>query len=130
MGAQDLSKIRPKPDWVSVLADQRKDRLASGLYIPGEETGAEKVTEGAGTIVRLGAGELAKDLGLEAGQRIVYRSFLRFANRIESDERWPDGSPKEYFFMAIADIMGVLAPGAEVGIFSGRPQVPEREVKV
>lgn len=123
----DPTKIRPRQGWLVVLADQRKKTLASGLILAPNETGVEKVTEGAGTIIRVGGGEKNQLLGLEAGQRIVYRGFLKHANPIETDEKWPDGDAKVYFIMSTDDVIGVMAPGVEVGVFSGRPQVPSNQ---
>lgn len=111
--------IRPKRDFCSVKADVRKEMTSGGLFLPASETGVEKVTERAGTILRVGPGK-GEQLGLKAGDRIVYRGFLKHANPIETD----DGS--ECFIMSVDDVLAVLPDaGVEVGCFSGRPQVPE-----
>lgn len=112
------SKLRPKRDWVLVLDDQRKTTLSSGLIIPGVETGIEKVMEWSGTIIRLGPGEKADKLNLCNGMRIMYRGFLKHANRVESEEKWEDGSPKHYFLMSIDDIVAEIGEEVEVGYFS------------
>lgn len=126
MSLYNASKIRPRRNWVIVLADQRKSRLASGIYVSPNESGAEKVTEACGTVVRVGPGEKNEACGLQNGDRIVYRSYFKYANTIETGERWDDGTEKSYFFMATDDVMGVVSPGVEVGVLSGRPAVPER----
>ena len=120
------SQIRPNRDWVLVLDDERREVLASGLILA-EVTGAEKVTEGTGTLVRIGPGDLNGALGISPGDRVVYRSYLKYANPIDTDERWlsSTGSKKRYFLMSCKDLMGVVEPGVEVGVYSGRPQVPE-----
>lgn len=118
----DPSKIRPKVGWVLVLADQRKAKV--GMIEVPVETGVEKVTEGAGTVIGVGRGEKNAACGLEKGVRIVYRGYLKEANKIDHDEKWENGEGKVYFFMDSDDIMGLVPPGVEVGIFSGRPQVP------
>jgi co-chaperonin GroES (HSP10) len=120
--AYDPTTIRPNKDFVSVLMEERKVVLDSGIILPGFETGVEKVTEGAGTIVRIGLGELNEKLGLEIGMRILLRSFLKYANTIETDEKWPSGAKKEYFLMSSKDIMAILPVDANVGVFS-RPAV-------
>jgi len=117
-------KIRPRRDWVLVLDDERKDVLASGIIIP-TETGVEKVTEGTGTLIRVGPGDKTSAINIEPGSKVVYRSYLKYANPIDSEEKWPSGSTKRYFLMSCEDLFGVVAPGVEVGVFSGRPQVPE-----
>lgn len=122
----DPTKIRPRDGWAVVLADARQEKKGM-IYLPSAETGVEKVTEGAGLLIRLGPGEKNHRLGLEAGQRILYRGFLKHANPIETDEKWPNGESKVYFIMSSDDIMGIIAPGVEVGVFSGRPEVPHKE---
>ena len=117
--------VRPKKDWVSVLCDQRKVELASGIILH-TETGAEKVTERAGTIVRVGNGEKAAQIGLKEGDRVVFRGYLKHANPIPHDEKWADGTEKEYFLMDINDVFAVMDGPVEVGIYSGRPMSPER----
>jgi co-chaperonin GroES (HSP10) len=126
MSTFDPTKVRPRDGWVVVLADQRRTKLDSGLLLP-IETGVEKVTEGAGLLIRVGQGRKNHTLGLEAGQRVVYRGYLKYANPIPTEETWSDGEAKQYFVMSVDDLIGVMAPGVEVGVFSGRPQVPERK---
>ena len=120
------ASIRPRRDWVLVLDDLRKSVLESGIVIA-VETGLEKVREGTGTLVRVGIGDKTKALGIEPGQRVVYRSYLKYANPVETDEKWPDGTAKRYFLMSCEDLFAVIPPGMEVGVFSGRPQVPAKE---
>lgn len=119
------TQVRPKEDWVLVLADARKSATGGGIILPASETGVEKVTEGSGTALRVGIGKKASAIGLENGCRILYRSFLKEANPIPSDEKWENGDQKRYFLMSIDDVLAVLPPDLEVGVFSGRPQIPE-----
>jgi co-chaperonin GroES (HSP10) len=119
--------VRPRDGWVVVLADPRKDKTSGGIYVPTALTGVEKVTEGAGRIIRVGPGKKNHDLGLETDLRVVYRGFLKYANPIETEEKWANGENKVYFIMSSEDLLAVLPPGVEVGVFSGRPQVPHKE---
>lgn len=112
------STLRPNRDFVSVLMEERQSQLDSGVLLPTSETGVEKVTEGAGVIVRVGAGELNEKLGLQPGMRILVRSYLKYANTIDTEEKWPSGSKKEYFFMSSKDIMAILPVDMNVGVFS------------
>lgn len=127
MTTYDPRKIRPKDGWVVVLADERKEKSAGGIILTDELTAVERVEEGAALLIRVGPGEKNHRLGLEAGLRVVYRGFLKYAHPIENDEKWPSGKGKHYFIMNSDDILGILAPGVEVGVFSGRPEVPERQ---
>lgn len=117
----DIHKLRPKEDWVLVLDEKRRSTTAGGILVP-VVTGAEKVTEGSGVLVAIGNGKKNRTLGLEKGMRIIYRSFLKFAHRMETDEKWEDGEAKHYFLMSADDVFGIIAPGVEVGVLSGRPQ--------
>lgn len=114
--------VRPRRDWALVLANPRKTQLASGLFLPGEETGIEKVTELAGEIVRLGPSEhIVEKTGVKAGDKVVFRGFLKYASPVPHDERWEDGQKKEYFLIDLRDLLAVTDPDVEVGVFSGRP---------
>lgn len=125
MTSYEPHSVRPRDGWIVVLAEPRKEQLSSGILLAPNETGVEKVTEGAGKVIRVGPGEKCKIAGLEEGQRIVYRGYLKHANPIPSEEKWPDGQEKRYFIMSMLDVMAIIPEGLEVGVFSGRPQVPE-----
>lgn len=127
MPEYDPLKVRPRDGWVIVLSDARKKELESGLLLAPNETGAEKVCEGAGVVVRVGGGDKNKTLGLEPGLRVMYRSYLRWANPIVTEQKWPDGQVKQYFIINSDDIMGAVPDGVQVGVYSGRPQVPVKK---
>lgn len=126
MATFDPQKVRPRDGWCVVLSDPRRTKLDSGIHLPNHETGAEKVTEGAGVVIRVGKGDKNFALGLEEGQRIVYRAFLKYANPIPTEEKWDSGESKQYFIINSDDLLIILPPGVDVGVYSGRPQVPER----
>lgn len=113
----DPERIRPGRDFVLILAEPRKEVLASGILLP-IETGAEKVTEGSGHIIRVGNGKRADVVGLSPGDRVVYRSFLKEANPVPTDQKWADGRKKEYFIIDVNDIMSIVPSDVEVGVFS------------
>lgn len=117
MPAYDAHKIRVRDGWVVILHDERQAVLDSGIFLP-TETGAEKVTEGAGTLIRVGEGKKNAALELHVGDRVCYRSYLRVANAIPNEEIWPSGAKKEYFIMNVDDLLGVMPMGTKVGVFS------------
>ena len=119
-----IPDIRPKRDWVYVLAEPRPEKVGS-LFLPGNETGAERVMEGAGVLLSVGPGEKGEKLQLCAGQRVLFRGFLKVVHRIENDEVWEDGTKKWCFLMAIDDVLAVIPQGLAVGIYGGRPEVKE-----
>jgi co-chaperonin GroES (HSP10) len=103
--------------------DRRADTVAGGLiFLPVSEINSEKLTEGMGTIVRVGPGEKGKSIGLKTGDRVAFRSFLKHVNPIDTTDVWGDVGDtyarKRYFLMAIDDIMGVISEGVNVGVFS------------
>lgn len=118
MSTYDPRLIKTRPDWAIVLDDERKTKLDSGIELTTFEVGIEKVTEWAGELVYVGVGDKTKVAGLEPGLRVVYRAFLKYANRIPTEETWSSGNPKHYFFMAVDDILAVIQPGVQVGAFS------------
>jgi co-chaperonin GroES (HSP10) len=113
----DPLKIRVRDSWAVVLMDERQDTLASGIYLP-TVTAAEKVTEGAGMLVRVGEGKKNRELGLEPGMRICLRSYLKYANAIPNEETWPSGQGKEYFILNVDDILAIVPEGVQVGVYS------------
>lgn len=121
----DPYKFRPSDGWALVLDDLRRETTVGGIFLPGAETGVEKVTEGSGELIAVGQGKKATALGLEKGLRILYRGFLKYAHHFETDLFWPNGEAKRFFLMKVDDIMSVIPPGLDVGVFSGRPQVPD-----
>lgn len=123
----DPLKVRPRDGWVVVLAEPRKKEMKSGVILSPNESGAELVCEGAGRVVRAGPGKKNVKLCLTEGDRVLYRGYLRHANPIETDEKWPDGQKKTYFIMSSDDVFALLPEGVEVGVYSGRPQVPEKK---
>lgn len=118
MSSYDPRAIRPREDWAVVLMEERVQLLSSGILIAPNETGAEKVTEGAARIVRVSYGKKADAMKLEAGQRICIRTYMKHANPIPNDEEWPSGAKKEYFLMSVDDIMAVIPEGLSVGVYS------------
>lgn len=127
----DPYKIRPRWDFCIVLAEERKRVTEGGIVLPEEETGIEKVTEGVCQIIRVGAGEKTSSYNIQVGDRYVYRSFLRFANMIQTLEKWPSGAEKEFFFIAADDLLIQILEGMNAGIFSGpkNPEVMEKTKK-
>lgn len=123
----DPLKVRPRDGWVVVLAEPRKKEMESGIILAPNETGAEIVSEGAGKVVRVGPGEKNEKLGITKDARVLYRGFLKHANPIEVDEKWPDGQNKKYFIMSSDDVLGFIPDGVQIGVYSGRPQVPEKK---
>lgn len=115
-------KFTPKRDWILVLDTPRRTSTVGGILLPTAETGVEKVTEGTGMIIAVGPGIKNDKLQLSKGLKIVYRAYLKHAERIPYQS---EGEEKIFFLMSSDDIMGIVSPGVDVGVFSGRPQVPE-----
>jgi co-chaperonin GroES (HSP10) len=121
----DPHKVHPIGEWAVVLAEPRKKVVGGGLILTDELTNMERVEGGAGTVINVGTSEKFKTLDLVQGSRVLYRGFLKYANPIETDEKWSDGEKKHYFLIKLADIISVLGPEVDVGAYSTSPQ--ERE---
>jgi len=119
MFKHDPYTIRPKRNWAIIRQDKRKSVLASGIIVA-EETNAEKLHEGAGTVIRLGRGPKVEASGLKEGDRVLYRTYLRHAVPIDSEQKWIDGEKMEFFFMCVDDIAAIISPDLEVGALSQR----------
>lgn len=117
-------QVRPMRNWVSVLVEPRIEKLASGVLLSPNESGIEKISTGSGWIVRVGVGVKNEALALKAGDRVVYRGYLKHANPFPTEETWDDGRPKEYFLMSVDDLIAVVPEGLNVSVVAGRPQVP------
>lgn len=111
MATLDPYKIRVRDGWCVVKMDPRKEVLESGIVLPARELGIEKVDSGNAVLVRVGEGKKNAALGLEAGQRVALRSYLKLANPIPTEEG-------EYSIISSDDIAMILPPGVEVGVFS------------
>lgn len=123
----DPKKFLPKDGWALLLADKRQNVSEGGIILGTGETGLEKVTELAGRVVRIGGGDLCafmRKQGLEEGCRVLFRGFLKYANPLPTDEKWEDGSDKEYFLIDCNDIMAVVGEGVDTGCFSGSRAAP------
>ena len=120
----DPFKVRPRRGFVLLVVDFRKSETASGLIIP-VETNYEKLHEGSGVIVRVNpvdAKRLAA-IGVKQGDRVMYRSYLKHANRLEVNDGnkfWADGQEKYWSFISIDDLVMWLDYGTEVGLLSER----------
>ena len=110
-------KIRPKGNRAIILAEPRRALTASGLIIP-METQAEKLTKSAGFIIRLGETLKTKAMGLEEGQRVVYRDYVKYAVRLPVDEHWEDGSEKVYCYINVDDIEMVVDSSVDLWVLT------------
>jgi len=110
----DAVKVRPIRNFCLILADDREETTAGGLlYLPTSETTPEKLSQGTGTIMRLGPGEKIISLGLQVGERVAYRGYLVHANPVENDD-----PSKKFSFISVDDLIGVISKDISVGVFS------------
>lgn len=107
-------EFRPLNDWVVVKADKRKTETKGGIVLPEKELMAERVTEGTGTILKVGP-TTKKTIGvmLEPGERICFRGFLK--------DVFHEFEPEEgciVFMLRAVDVLMTIDQGVDVGIFS------------
>jgi len=105
---------RPYAKWLFVREDQRREITKGGIVLPQSETGAERVDEGTGVILKLGP-EVAKTTGvaLEPGQRICFRGFL--ADVFHEFEQEGGG---RVFMIRAEDVMAVIDKDVTMGAYS------------
>ena len=103
--------IKPLPNWCVVRTEQRDEKLVSGIIVP-METGAEKVREGSGVLACVRSGAREVTMGLHPGQRIVYRTYLKYVHSL------PGKDGEKFCILNIDDILGVIGHGVSVGALS------------
>lgn len=105
--------VRPVLNLCLIRIDDREETIAGGLLIlPNFETVHEKLSQGTGTLMRLGPGKKIEKLGIQVGQKVAYRGYLKHANPIEDD-----GDDK-YIMISVDDVIGIVPEGMNVGVFS------------
>lgn len=112
MSAIDPASIRPLDGWCVIKMEPRPS-MVRGILLPVSETTAERLDKGTGHVVRIGSGPKNNALGLKDGSRVVFRSFLKHANPIESEVG-------KYFLISTSDIVGEVQPGVDVGVYSSK----------
>lgn len=105
----DPAKIRPADKWV-VVTPSGENRMVGGLiHLPDYKVNLEKLSQGTGVIVRKGKGRKNDSVAVNVGDTVAYRSYLDILHPIEDSTS---------FLVHIDDILGVVSPGIEVGVFS------------
>lgn len=102
--------VRPLGDQVLVRQDPKKDRLASGLYVP--ERAARELQEDFATVLAVGPGRPGPSgdripVDVRVGDRVLFKR--RPSTALVPDER--EGDPngwKDLLMLREDDIIGVL----------------------
>ena len=108
-------QFRPLGKWVLVKADPRVKQTSGGIILTEELVGIERVMEGTGRVLAVGP-TAAVERGIEPGERICYRGFLKDAFH-ESFTRDEDGL--QIFLLRMEDVLLALPDGVEMGFMSG-----------
>lgn len=109
--------VRPRNGWCSVLLDQRQTILGS-LVLPASETSAEKLSVAGATIVR--TGNDVPGTVVQKGDRVIVRAYLKWANPIDTDEKWSDGTAKQYAIISMNDVLAVVAKDVDLMPYTRR----------
>jgi co-chaperonin GroES (HSP10) len=112
----DPRHVHPLGLYAVVRVEERQEKTSEGLYLPREETGIEKIMEGAGRIIAVGPGYTTgkgylKKPSVKVGDRVAFRRFLTDAVPFMKI----DGV--EYCLMHCDDFMAILDDGVKVGPF-------------
>jgi hypothetical protein len=118
----DPHAVRPGRGFVLICVDPRKSEMSCGLIIP-MVTNHEQLHEGSGLIIRVNPADEVrlKKIGVGENDRVVYRGYLKHCNKLKPDkmhEKYTDGTPMEWSFISIDDLVMVIEPGVEIGLLS------------
>jgi len=115
----DWKKFKPMGKWIVVKGDPRMKKTKGGIELPDQLVGVERVMEGTGKILKVGADRKAiEDYGgfqLEAGMRICFRGFLKDATQAEFT---PDEDGQPIFMLRVEDVLMVISDDVQMGAFS------------
>jgi co-chaperonin GroES (HSP10) len=105
-------KIIPMPGWALCKAVPHALENSSGIIIPGD-IDKNVTSEGVAEVVSVGAPHVGP-AGVEVGDKVIYRGFLRFANPMGNKH----GSQRdcEFFLLNLRDILAVVEGSGTVGI--------------
>jgi len=96
--------IRAIGPWVLIKVKPSATRTKSGLYLP-EGNLDERLGHSSGTVLSVGQGKVGKKgrvpIGVEVGQEVLFRGFLKEANR-------PSYGEPDVCLIHQDDIIGVL----------------------
>ena len=110
--------LRPLGQWVLVRVEGRKESKGA-IHLP-DHTNLENVSENCGHVMATGSGTLTKKgaphMCVEAGDRVLFRGFLKDANPIV-DKGWQEDGVR-YCLLSEEDILAVVGEDVEVGPYS------------
>ena len=104
----DPTKARVMGNWILCRGMTPKTMTKSGLHMP-KDFDRDVVTEGVAEVIGVGPGEFNKktgiytDHGIEVGERVVYRGFLRYAEQV--GDLFGGERASEYFFINAKDLL-------------------------
>lgn len=110
----DPSKVRARGGWVLVKPDAPKE-MSGSLYLP-QGNLMERLGHNTAEVVSVGKGyydpgdkktKLHK-IGVEPGERVVFRGHLQEANKL--------GEKRDHCFIHAKDLIGVIPKGVELDL--------------
>jgi co-chaperonin GroES (HSP10) len=104
--------LTPLPGWALCRTLEHSMETTSGLVLP-KDIDKDVKSEGAAIVVAVTPPH--KGLaGIEVGDKILYRGFLRFANQVGHFL----GSQRdcEYFFLNVKDVLAVIEGTGSIGL--------------
>ena len=107
----DWKKFIPYKHWVLVKADPRITKTASGIELPDQLLGIERVMEGTGRALKVGSTCRKTAPELEPGVRICFRGFLKDCfKEFETDA---DGCV--IFLLRVEDVLAIVEDDVQMG---------------
>jgi len=101
-----------------IMVDKRAGMVGS-IHLP-TDVMEERVSCVSGEIIAVGNGEKIKHMDLTPGVRIVFRGYIKFAYPLPTEERWEDGTLKEFFLANVDDLALVISKDTDITIHAVR----------
>ena len=106
-------KIKPMPGWVLCRTLEHSTKTASGLFIP-KDVDKEVTSEGVAEVLDVNP-KHGHESPFAAGDKIIYRGFLRFCNQV--GEMFGEHRSCQYFLLNIDDALAVVGGPCTVGLY-------------
>lgn len=107
-----MTSLRPMPGWALCQASAHSLTTKSGLVLV-TEIDKNVRTEGVASIKALSP-KPGIPAGVEVGDQIIYRGFLRFANQV--GELLGSNRDCEFFLLNLDDILATVSGPGTVGV--------------
>lgn len=107
-----MTTLIPMPGWALCKTAPHSTTAISGIYLPTDIDKNVK-SEGVAEIVAFTAPHVGPS-GVEVGDKVIYRGFLRFANQV--GHLLGSDRDCEFFLLNLKDVLAVVEGSGVIGI--------------